>query len=415
MSFLSAIAMISVMVMFPVLLSLRTTGVPGASKFCIACALAAAGAALGLTSDLAPIWVHTVASTVLNVAAGLVILAGFREFLGRASMHVWSLVTVLAGTAAALTFFSYAVDNATARICLGAGLAGLIYTLVGLTIMRHWPRERAIMPYLLVCCLAAFAVAGIHAMRVVVFSAGLPAFGGVAPPQFWIATLMNARQLIMPLFFLGVILMLHGWMIANLRHMVAHDDLTGTLSRRAFMTRAERMFSTAAGDQPIFMLLDLDRFKQINDQYGHAGGDAALAHFSRTVRETLGGRGILGRLGGEEFGIALTGIDRLAAIEIAKAICAGVRAIRINDINGAEIALTVSIGLATGEPGGTVTDAMIRADGALYEAKAAGRDRLSVSESLYSSASSRALAGAAAQMRAAAAVSTTPLQFPNTA
>lgn len=413
MSFLSAVALISLLVMFPVLLSLRKTGVRGVSNFCNACALAAGGTVLGMTSGIAPLWVHSVMAAVLNLAAGLMILAGFREFLGRPSLATWPFTVTLAGTVMVLTFFSYGVDNAVARLCLGAGFAGLIYTLIGLTIARHWQRERSIMPYLLFCSLAAFGVAGVHAMRVMTFSAERPSFVSAAHPQIWATTLMMAHHLIVPLFFLGVILMLHGCMIANLRHLVAHDDLTGTLSRRAFMAHAERLFSAASGDRSIFMLLDLDRFKQINDLHGHAGGDAALAHFSRTVRETLAGRGILGRLGGEEFGIALIGIDRLEATEIASAICNAVRAIRVSGTNGTNITLTVSIGLATGEGGGAVNDIMIRADGALYEAKAAGRDQFSVAESLYSSASSRALAGAAAQMRAAAATSPASLPYAN--
>jgi GGDEF domain-containing protein len=69
-------------------------------------------------------------------------------------------------------------------------------------------------------------------------------------PPIWITAFLAARLLIMPLFFLGIILMLHGWMIASLRHMVAHDDLTGALSRRAFMAAFERLFSTAAGIRP---------------------------------------------------------------------------------------------------------------------------------------------------------------------
>jgi diguanylate cyclase (GGDEF)-like protein len=207
------------------------------------------------------------------------------------------------------------------------------------------------------------------------------------------------------LFFLGIILMLHGWMIASLRHMIAHDDLTGALSRRAFMTAFERMFSTAVGSgrQTAFMLLDLDRFKQINDLHGHAGGDAALVHFTQTVRETLAGRGILGRLGGEEFGIALVGVGRLEVTEIAETICTAVRTTPVRASKGTDIGLTVSIGIAMVDPGGSLADAMVQADVALYEAKALGRDRLSIAGSLHAAsvASARALAGAAAQMRAA--------------
>jgi diguanylate cyclase (GGDEF)-like protein len=418
MSFLSAIAVMSLVVMFPVLLSLRKTGMAGVTSFCVACALSALAASLSLTTDIAPLWLHTVVATTLTIAASLVTLSGFREFLGRRPLGILPSVATLICVAVVLMFFSYAVDNLAARVSLGAGLAGLIHLLIGATIVRHWPRERAIMPYLMFCCVAAFAVAGLHFVRVATFTAGFHALGGLAHPQIWAAALMVARQLIMPLFFLGVILMLHGWMIANLRHMVAHDDLTGALSRRAFMARFERMFSTTtvAGGQATFMLLDLDRFKQINDMHGHAGGDAALAHFTRTVRDTLAGRGILGRLGGEEFGIALTDIDRPEAIEIAKAVCAAVRATRVSGANKIDITLTVSIGIAMGEPDGTVADVMVRADVALYEAKADGRDRLSVAESLHaSSASTRALAGAAAQMRAAAAAASgSSMQLTNT-
>jgi len=218
----------------------------------------------------------------------------------------------------------------------------------------------------------------------------------------------------MPLFFLGVILLLHGWMIANLRHLIAHDELTGALSRRAFMAEYERMFRVASGSgrQTTLMLLDLDRFKQVNDLHGHAGGDAALVHFTRTVRATLAGRGILGRLGGEEFGIAIAGIGRPEAGAIADAICAAVRTTPASGLKGADIALTVSIGVAIAEPGGALADVMVQADMALYEAKAMGRDRSSIADSLQaaSSASARALAGAAAQMRAAATIAVTSAQ-----
>jgi diguanylate cyclase (GGDEF)-like protein len=188
--------------------------------------------------------------------------------------------------------------------------------------------------------------------------------------------------------------------------LIAHDELTGALSRRAFMAECERMSNAAAGfgRQTAFMLLDLDRFKQINDQHGHAGGDAALGHFTRIVKQTLAGRGHLGRLGGEEFGIVLTGVGRPEAVALAEAICSAVRTTPASNGKGRAIPLTVSIGIAIAEPGGALADLMMQADLALYEAKATGRDRLSIANSLEaaSAASARALAGAAAQMRAAA-------------
>ncbi|MCV9960986.1 GGDEF domain-containing protein [Pararhizobium sp. BT-229] len=408
MSFLSAIAVISLVVTFPVLLSLRKTGVPGISNFCTACGLSALSAGTCLTSAIAPMWLPAVVGSTLMIAAGLKTLDGFREFLGQKPLGLGSLVTTLAGAVLVLAIFSFGIDSPAARASFSAALGGLIYSLTGVTIMRHWSKERAIVPYMIFCCVAAFAVTALHIMRVIADTADF------AEPHLWMTALMAARLLIVPLFFLGVILMLHGWMIASLRHMIAHDDLTGALSRRAFMTKFERMFATAARSnrQTAFMLLDLDRFKQINDLHGHAGGDAALAHFTGIVRETLGGHGIFGRLGGEEFGIGLAGIGRLEAAAIAEAICAAVRTTPARTVKETNIALTVSIGIAMADPGNTLAEVMVQADMALYEAKAMGRDRLSIASSLQAppAASARALAGAAAQMRAAATIANAPTQ-----
>lgn len=405
MSFLSAIAVISLMVMFPVLLSLRKTGVPGVASFCAACLVTTLAASVAMAAGVVPAWFHTIVGGTLMVAAGLLILRGFKQILGRRPLGAWPIGITLAGVATALVFFSYAADNPPARISVSAGLSSLICFLISATIVRHWPRERAITPYMLFCCVLAFLVAVLHALRVVSASTGFDTAGSALEPPIWTAAFLAALLLIMPLFFLGIILMLHGWMIASLRHMIAHDDLTGALSRRAFMTAFEQMFSTAAvsGQQTAFMLLDLDRFKQINDQHGHAGGDAALVHFTQTVRETLAGRGIFGRLGGEEFGIALTGAGRLEVTEIAEMICTAVRTTPARANMGGDIGLTVSIGVAMVDAGGSLTDAMVQADVALYEAKALGRDRLSIAGSFHAAslASARALAGAAAQMRAA--------------
>jgi diguanylate cyclase (GGDEF)-like protein len=412
MSFLSVIAVISLAVMFLVLLSLRKTSVPGIASFCLACALSVLSTGLGLTSTIAPPWVNAVIGSTLMVAAGVTTLNGFREFLGRKPLGSRPLVATLVCTVLMLGALSDMFENRDACLIVSAGVAGMIYFLTGVSILRHWPRKRAVAPYTLFCCISAFAVAALHAIRII---AAATDFGTATEPHLWTTALVAARQLMMTLFFLGVILLLHGWMIANLRHLIAHDELTGALSRRAFMAEYERMFhvTSGSGRQTTLMLLDLDRFKQINDLHGHAGGDAALVHFTRTVRTTLAGRGILGRLGGEEFGIAVAGIGRPEAGAIAGAICDAVRTTPARGLDGADIALTVSIGVAIAEPGGALADVMVQADMALYEAKAMGRDRSSIADGLQATSSAsaaRALAGAAAQMRAATAIAVSSAQ-----
>lgn len=403
MSLLSAIAAMTFIVMFPVLLASRRAGIAGIGSFCAACLLSALSSAAGLATGIAPLWVGVLLSALLSIAAGLMILNGFRQFLRRRSLAPWSIVATLAGAAAVLVFFAHVVENPVAGAAAGTGLAGVIHLLTAATIIRHWRRERAIAPYILFSCLAAVALGLLSGLQAVVTSSGLGS-PGAGEPQVLTSVVLAARILTTPLFLLGIVLMLHGRIIANLQHIIAHDDLTGALSRPAFLARFKQCLAVAAAtDQATaFMMLDLDRFKQINEQHGHAGGDAALVLFADTVRKTLAGRGILGRLGGEEFGIVLAGTGRLEAAGIAEAICAAVRSTRTDTASG--IALTVSIGVAIGEPGAAPLEIMARADMALYEAKAMGRDRPSMAGSLHpaSFASSRALAGVAAQMRASA-------------
>ncbi len=403
MSFLSANAVISLAVMFPVLLLLRKSGAPGVGSFILACVFSTLCAGAGLASTATPPWFNAVVGSTLMVAASLAALNGFREFLGRRPLGSTLLVATLACTMIVLGVFIQVFENPEPSFAFSGALAGLVYFITGVTILRHWSGQKAIAPYVLFCWLSALAVAALHAIRVLGVATDL---GSGIEPQIWATALVAARHLMMPLFLLGVVLLLHGWVIANLRHLIAHDELTGALSRRAFMAECERMSNAAAGfgRQTAFMLLDLDRFKQINDQHGHAGGDAALGHFTRIVKQTLAGRGFLGRLGGEEFGIVLTGVGRPEAIALAEAICSAVRTTPASNGKGRAIPLTVSIGIAIAEPGGALADLMMQADLALYEAKATGRDRLSIANSLEaaSAASARALAGAAAQMRAAA-------------
>ena len=190
--------------------------------------------------------------------------------------------------------------------------------------------------------------------------------------------------------------------ITDLKMAIARDELTGVLSRRALLDLGQRALTASlARQQPVsFLLLDLDYFKKINDRYGHAVGDAALGHFAGTVATCLTGRGTLGRIGGEEFGIVLPNHTEEAAFRLAEEIGRVVRDTPIGRFDR-PIRLTVSIGLAEAVPGDTISDIMIRADMALYDAKADGRDRCTIAGRFQPDASARALAAAAAQLRTA--------------
>ncbi|WP_332878062.1 GGDEF domain-containing protein [Massilia sp. S19_KUP03_FR1] len=158
-------------------------------------------------------------------------------------------------------------------------------------------------------------------------------------------------------------------------HLATVDSLTGLLNRHAFFDQATALRMRAAGAARMALLmLDLDHFKRINDRYGHATGDEALRMFAHTVRTTLAGRYIVGRLGGEEFALALAGpLDE--ALHVAEQLRAAVSALLLPTSDG-PCAVTVSIGVAALHANETLTTGLARADLALYDAKRGGRDRV---------------------------------------
>lgn len=165
----------------------------------------------------------------------------------------------------------------------------------------------------------------------------------------------------------------------QLLRMATVDELTGVLNRRRFLERAaeERRRVVRYGSPCGLLYLDIDRFKAINDHHGHAAGDEAL----RTVGALLGGLrrqpDVVGRLGGEEFGLLLPQTDRQGALSMAERIRTGIGGTPVPLGDGAMLALTVSIGMTQLVAEDDSMDAALRrADAALYAAKAAGRDRV---------------------------------------
>jgi len=158
-------------------------------------------------------------------------------------------------------------------------------------------------------------------------------------------------------------------------HLATVDSLTGLLNRYAFFDQAEALRLGPAGKAQLSLLmLDLDHFKRINDRFGHATGDEALRLFAQTVQGVLAGRGIVGRLGGEEFALALAcPLDQ--ALHVAEELRAAVKAALLHT-SGAPYEVTVSIGVAVLHAGETLTAGLARADQALYDAKGAGRNRV---------------------------------------
>ncbi len=168
-------------------------------------------------------------------------------------------------------------------------------------------------------------------------------------------------------------------LLRRLSHLATHDQLTGVLNRSAFRERAGILLAElAAKNLPAAMLMiDIDRFKAINDTFGHAAGDQVLADFARIARRHVNeNTDALGRLGGEEFAILLTGRPAAEACTVAERIRAGFAAEALL-VEDRYISATVSVGCAVAVQAPTDLDGgLLVADKALYCAKKAGRNRV---------------------------------------
>jgi diguanylate cyclase (GGDEF)-like protein len=163
----------------------------------------------------------------------------------------------------------------------------------------------------------------------------------------------------------------------ELARQAGEDALTGLSTRRRFFELADREVRRVQRQQGALsmLMLDVDHFKSINDEYGHQAGDAVLQELGHRIREMLRDVDIAGRLGGEEFAIVLPDTAQARAMDVAERLRKAVAQAPVRLPDGAVLHFTASIGVSTAEPGDRGIDAIIaRADGALYHAKRSGRN-----------------------------------------
>lgn len=170
------------------------------------------------------------------------------------------------------------------------------------------------------------------------------------------------------------------------------DPLTGLLNRRAFAEAIAELQTPY-----VLAVIDIDRFKAINDTHGHAAGDQVLVEVAAVFRAAFGEETIVARIGGEEFGVAMPNCARdiaVAALSRAQSQLTG----RMFDVAGGQITVTFSAGLSNGEGIDGYSALLTDADKALYLAKAAGRNRIVHAEDIaaitaHAETSARARAG----------------------
>jgi len=168
----------------------------------------------------------------------------------------------------------------------------------------------------------------------------------------------------------------------KLRFQATHDCLTGLWNRSSVLDMLRREMGRANRSEGFtgLLMLDLDHFKKVNDTYGHLAGDVVLKEAAERIASVVRPYDFVGRYGGEEFLVVLPNCDVEQSKQTAVRICAAVAGVPVV-VGGCEVQMTVSIGVTACAACTLLEDELLaRADVALYAAKAAGRNCISVSE-----------------------------------
>lgn len=190
---------------------------------------------------------------------------------------------------------------------------------------------------------------------------------------YYSQTLGAVLSVMLGLSLLGVII---AEVVAKAMGRLQRDSLSGLLNRAAFLGHAAAVAGALGPGQRVWLvMIDLDHFKSINDRFGHAGGDEVIRSFGDVLNEVATSGHIAGRLGGEEFGLLLPSMSEAALRGQLDAIRTALRGAHYALVPD-DVRVTASFGAAPLSAGMRVDQTLRRADLALYQAKAAGRDRV---------------------------------------
>jgi len=345
------------------------------ASWTIAAANATAGIGLalhGLRGVLPDVLAQWPSDALLVAAFGLLRAAVPAIATRQLAWRSAAAVAIAAGLA--LTQLSYGDDlRWQARIVSAAGT--LLVLLAALDARRHLREARVRRRTVALLASPLFLIAVLMALRGLETLAHPGRIAGLLEPtdfnrQFLWGTLLLTLLQNATLAFLVLMRL-----ILRIRHLTERDPLTDVLNRRAFGQALDTAHAwLRRGRGYALVMVDMDRFKQLNDSLGHAAGDAALQQFARELQPCLREIDRFGRLGGEEFCVLLADTDLAGAALVAERMRTLIDAEPLR-WHGQDWRLSASFGVAAADPADPRPEAVLgRADAAMYRAKSQGRN-----------------------------------------
>lgn len=346
----------------------RTIGTWGAAMLTLA--LGMGGLAL---RGAVPAVVSVALANAVIIAALVVALDSLRLLRGRSASDPWGW-TLVALVLVLEAVFSLVIPHYRARVVVMSVALATMFVRGALVLRPDVPPEARrsfrFTEYVFWAAAAVTLARGASSLHAAAASLLAPGMLRVSTFLFYIAAITGAT--------LGVLWMQIQLLQRDLVRLARVDALTGVLNRRAFLQEFEREVSRAERDAETFSLaiFDLDRFKQLNDRYGHPLGDQVLRAFTAVLAATIRRHDVIGRYGGEEFALLMPGTDKETAAGVAERVRREVESGGV-EVDGRRIQFTVSGGVATFGIDGQNWDSLLSAaDTALYDAKSAGRNRV---------------------------------------
>ena len=332
----------------------------------------------GLIPDVLSIMVGNL--MLSSVFVGMI--AAVYQFQGRPVR--WAVL--LAPPLLVLVFVSVYINNYPARVSFVGLVIGLqaVWALLAALSHRHATVGRG--QWLLVAGLSLEAVV-LGGRALVAISTHSEATNILQSSALQTLTFLATFSVVL-VSSVGFVFMSRDRADENNRVLAALDPLTGVANRRSLIAALDRDVARAQRmrEPMALMMVDIDHFKDVNDQYGHPAGDRVLCSVVNVLRQRVRAQDLVGRYGGEEFMVLLPDTGLVGAQQLARALCKAVEESRCpaDGVPGPGIAVTVSIGVFGGrlESGDSWDMLIAAADRALYQAKNNGRNRVEVATGL---------------------------------
>ena len=354
----------------------------GLGRWAAALLVNAIGHLLIMLRGLIPDVFSVVVGNLMLSSVFVGMIAAVYQFQGRPVR--WPLL--LAPPLLVLVFVSVFIDNFPARVSFVGLVIGLqaVWALLAALSHRHATVGRG--QWLLVAGLSLEAVV-LGGRALVAISTHSEATNILQSSALQTLTFLATFSVVL-VSSVGFVFMSRDRADENNRVLAALDPLTGVANRRSLIAALDRDVARAQRmrEPMALMMVDIDHFKDVNDQYGHPAGDRVLCSVVNVLRQRVRAQDLVGRYGGEEFMVLLPDTGLVGAEQLARELCKAVEESRCpaDGVPGPGIAVTVSIGVFGGrlESGDSWDMLIAAADRALYQAKNNGRNRVEVATGL---------------------------------